>query len=574
MANRTSACLQELVECFYPKVTCSYVLASQVDGDFVPCSCGMGEDCRITKSGHVGCGWLLTMAGPVRFEQRQWLCHTHRKRKFSMFEPTFAKWLYSPGSPYTWDMLQPEPLCIKYGETYYSHDLLTCVITLYESTVTVKQIVDSIQQMWLAQWQAHRASFLRHKAPLTSQDGTPEEKQLRQNIEEDLPAAATPYWVHERGGQNLCVDRSKITDLIMSYFNLFLRPQYDADVKTACQRLCYGISIDETFQIAAKCNVAVLKNSNKPHSRNNIKYVPVPFCLHTVHSSVTQMMVANRWMPTKDNKEKCVAVKSVFQCQADAVPANLPSIVTRFVASDSPAADASMLRSAHKDCFPESDPDHAGDALDVGDDVWHGYWRIARELPSAKQEPRMYAALKKVFHCIYEKASAHDKLPSTDAVINSKDLCSALDSWVDSWDVVKDSALKAVEACKKNAHHFFTFLKHADKLVRFGTTANEHGHWSLNRRMKFASHVRPDHCETAIQYQFFLHNSNCARAAASNKQLSEEDRLLCTGLFVKPDSIPFHHITNQHPCVIPLDRRRTYTADDFQKEFGEPATAG
>jgi len=506
-------------------------MAGQADGDFVPCSCGQGEDCRITSSGYVGCGWLLTMAGPVRMQQRQWMCHTHHKRKFSMFESTFSEWLYSSSSPYTWEELQPEPLFVKYGETYYSYELLTFIITMYENRVTVKQIVDSIQQMWLAQWQANRACFLRHKAPATAQGQIAQD--IRPAIEADLPDAATPYWVHEREGINLCVDRSKITDLIMSYFNLFLRPQYDADVITSCQQLCYGISMDETFKVAAKCNIAVLKNSSKPRTRKNLKYVSVPFCLHTVHSSITQMMVANRWMPAKSNEDKRVAVKTVFQCQADAFAAKLPAIVTRFVASDSPAADANMLRAAHEECFPEGDPNHVGPALDVGDDVWHGYWRIGRELPSAKQEPRMHAALKRVFHCIYEKASAHDKLPSMEAVINSKDLCTALDTWVDAWDVSRDSALKAVEACKKNAHHFSHFLKHADKLVRFGTTANEHGHWSLNRRMKFASHVRPDHCETAIQYQFFLHNSNCARAAANNKQLSEQDRLLCAALFAE-----------------------------------------
>lgn len=83
---------------------------------------------------------------------------------------------------------------------------------------------------------------------------------------------------------------------------MFLQPQYELDLEVAREQLCYGISIDETFKVAVKCRVKT----------EGGKYAAVSYCLHTVHSSCTQIAVACRFMRTKSAMDKAVCIKQIL----------------------------------------------------------------------------------------------------------------------------------------------------------------------------------------------------------------------------------------------------------------------
>jgi hypothetical protein len=351
-------------------------------------------------------------------------------------------------------------------------------------------------------------------------------------------------------------DRSKVYDLLLSYFRMFIKPQYLSDVQLARERLCHGFSMDETFKVAVKCSVL----------HEDGTYIPVSFCFHTLHSSCTQMLVACRFMLTKSAADKAVCVRDVLKTQAAAEQAGRQVCPTVFVATDNPVGDLSMLQSVHESVFPLGHPVHG--QLAVGDDVWHAYHRIGRELPSPAKAPLLHASLKRVFHLVYHKAEAGDSLPA-DAVAGAKELGEALDAWAQQHNL-SQAAKDAVRNCKLNAKYLFSFLPHADCLLRFGTTANEHGNWSVNRKHKFTSHIRPDHAMDSLLWVFFLHSSQCAVNATGNFKLSDADRVLCDTLFLRPVGVPFERIAAQHrpPYIIPLERQRAYTMADAQQDLG------
>lgn len=114
------------------------------------------------------------------------------------------------------------------------------------------------------------------------------------------------------------------------------------------------------------------------------------------------------------------------------------------------------------------------------------------------------------------------------------------------------------------------------RLLRFGTTANEHGHWALNRKFKFVAHMRPDHAVMMVLWVFFLHNAARARASTANFKLSDAQRTLCGSLFVRPGFIPFERLAAQHrpPLILPHNRMRSMTMADAAAVMGMWQDAG
>lgn len=374
-----------------------------------------------------------------------------------------------------------------------------------------------------------------------------------------LPGPAEPFWERLRGGRGIMTDRSKVHDLLLDYFRVFLQPQYERDVLLAREQLCYGISIDETFKVAMKCRVRV----------EGGRYKAVSYCLHTVHSSCTQMAVACRFMRSKSAMDKAVCIRLILQAQTDAEQAGRPAQPTLFVATDNPVQDVSMLRAVHAEFFPEGHAVYG--LLAVGDDVWHAYHRIGRELPGPAKAPGLHKRLKRVFHLIYRKAEEGDTAIDVwdGGVASAAELAKLLREWA-RHHKVGSTVRHAVRNCIRNAKYLFTFLPHAARLLRYGTTANEHGNWSLNRKFKFTSHMRPDHMLCSILWVFYLHSCLCAHAATGNFKLTDEQRALCSTLFVRPVGVPFERLAQQHkaPYIIPMVRHRVYTAADAIKDLG------
>lgn len=228
-----------------------------------------------------------------------------------------------------------------------------------------------------------------------------------------------------------------------------------------------------------------------------------------------------------------------------------------------------MLQAVHREVFKAGHSVHG--QLAVGDDVWHAYHRIGREMPGPAKAPRLHASLKRVFHLIYRKAEEGDTEVDQleGGVANHEQLAEQLKDWAKRHKVSRN-VRSAVRCCTQNAAYLFTFLPHAKRLLRHGTTANEHGNWSLNRKFKFTSHMRPDHMLCTILWVFYLHSCGCAHTATGNFKLTDDQRALCSTLFVRPVGVPFERVAQQlkPPYIIPMARQRGYTAADAVRDLG------
>jgi len=358
--------LEDLLAVYYPTVTAHLVPSGELGTtSFTPGCCGManehGASCSIICKGYADSGWLLTLTGPTPFKQRQYECKTHH-RIFSITDSVFLNWLYGPDSKHTWDDLQPDPLFVKFGQTYYTAELLWYFVSQFEQRVTINQIMHTLHQNWLGIWQERLESFIRHAlAEQPDFDVT------------SLPPPDVPYWVHMRSGHNIATDRSKLMDLLCAYFDMFLQPDFMTDLQTAREQLCYGLSIDETFKVAVKCSIAATRDPAQPPGRDNVVYASPASAVHTIYSSSTQMMVACRFMLTKSAADKAVCVKEVLAAQAAAMATGRAVQCTKYVATDNPVQDFGMLQSVNRDVFGLDVDD-----LSVGDDVWHAYpWHSA-----------------------------------------------------------------------------------------------------------------------------------------------------------------------------------------------------
>lgn len=369
----------------YPHRSASLKVAGRPDDVFVPGCCGhvggagasgsaagavlearysegrvfLGEGCDIVLDGWQPLGKVCEVKGVFPMRARKYRCRTH-KGAFTHFSPGFAGWLYSqqgPGGCSMWDFVRPEPLLVKHGRTYMSQELLASLVIQYENGMEVYGLRNSMQDMWLAQDCANESEYAFH----TGDHFGP-----------------VPWW--EVGSQGKVLsDRRKLTDVLAAYFEHFLSHAFERDMLLAQQRLARGVSTDETFKLSKRCSVWKQKDpipAGQPGDAAAVavaairkgKYEDATFCLHTLYSLVTQMVVGLAFLPDKSNRAKELLFERLFTAQAAAPDA----VFTGYVGSDNPHNDLGMLLSVQERVLPQAAPLH------VGDDLWHVMDRLLR----------------------------------------------------------------------------------------------------------------------------------------------------------------------------------------------------
>ena len=317
-------------------------------------------------------GLLLCVDGPVPFMKQKYWCKVHN-RGFHVFSSDMLRALYRE---HTWEQVQLHPLVLQHEQTYLEPGLMLQLVTSFENRCAIKQIVDNVQGVWAG---VHQQRWL----------------QYRRQQSEVLPEVV-PTWWSQVYGHNVLTDRRKVQAVILDYFATYLEPQFDADVVQLCRHLCAGISIDETFRVAAQCTLWQGEGD-----RAKKKYVQAPYAVHTAHSSVTQLMCGIRLMPSKAAAQKRVLVDEILRHQAGDGCTR-----TVYVATDCPPVDRSMLQEAYTGAFGPG----AG-RVSVGDDQFHAIRRITRPIPVAVL-PAISKGLRKVFHMIYSAQKNRDVLGS------------------------------------------------------------------------------------------------------------------------------------------------------------------
>jgi hypothetical protein len=513
-------------------------------------------------------GFLLSVEGPQPYSIRQYYCTTHGS-KFSMFSGKFAPWLYSEESGYGWDDIRPAPVIVRHGDTCMTAEFLAWVKNMFESNTTVMQIVTIVQKQWRdVYWQ-------RVDEYVGLGMGTASER-------DSLVKGTQPWWVQAAKHQ-VFTDRRKVREIIAAYFATFHKEGFNRDMQIAKEQFCHGLSIDETFRVALKCSLAVRKEDGSVGG-----YRAAPYALQTVHSCVTQMAVHYELMPGKASGDKARGVRSVFEVQA---AAGAKAVMTRFVATDSPPADERMLKEVHADVFQG----RAGaGSVDVGDDQWHVYHRIEKHLPGRSVfDKQAKAALKKCLSDVVQGCKKQWQYAMADPRMEGVELWAwqavcvcwlgdALDEWEAAWAHGPDGpngpnrrnerACAAVAACKENGAYLFKSLAHLGSLGVSGTTANENCHFMLNRRTKFCTHMRPDHCLQLIEYCIWLQNGTCARRCEElGEVLSKEQCTVVSTMFVNPPGIPFREVAGRHKCPYVMEvlpDPRVYDLPEYNAQFG------
>lgn len=527
----------------YPTVYMRLVQAGDRESMMLaPQLCGHGEGCDVTVDGWKPSGVVLGMAGVNPLQQRRYRCSTHH-RVFSVTDTAFCEVAYKPETGFSWHDLQPEPLIVKHGQTYMTAELLWDIVSMFEHRITINQIVHIIQQRWAGVYAQHVRDFMMHN---------------------HVAVSYLPWW-EEHYGHKLFTDRRKMYSVIAAYFDTFLRPRWEAGVLFARRFLCYGISIDETFKLALKCSVKTEDEAGR------VKYRSAPYAVHTAFSSVTQMAVGFRFMPNKSNAEKEMLIREVFEAQA---AYGGSAVVTRFVATDSPVQDRGMLTQLHASVFSKGEQQALAGLVDAGDDLWHVYHRIGKHLTyhCSRLKPSLLALLKRGTDCA--------PVPDGMAIEHYQAVCAGklahdLEVWL-ARHRPNGRAADQVQICIQRLDTLFTFLPHAAKLVRCGTTANEHGNWALNRRCKFVAHMRPDHTELLVMYTMYLLNSMAAAKCGSLTQLPDDVRATAQQLFTRPKGIDFQSVAEagHAPYLLPYaPPQRQYTLAQYEEEFGHAKTS-
>jgi hypothetical protein len=460
---------------------------------------------------------------------------------------------------------------------------------MYERRLELNRILDVVQDLWLSKHQERRQDFLFYS-------GT--------NV------GCIPWWEVEKGHRAF-TDRRKIYALVASVFQHFYRPKYTDCITFARKYLCYGMSTDETYKMALKCKVYVVENGTVR------KYTQAPFALHTMHSLTTGMCVGARFVPNKSGDARAILFAEVLACQA----ACSDGVMTRYVASDSPSQDKGMLVGVHVKAF-EHRP--GAGALDVGDDLWHVHDRVARALPkkdplrgvfkgvlqhgvervrrvrttgrhvpipsTAVNLPRPYDAILHRNQTLVADASHEQQHPDAAAAAAAPKLGVRQQPMTDGdWALVCESKCRhdvqlwldthfregrkvahQVRLCIKNLHWLFAFVPHVERLLHAGTTSNEHNHWTMNRRGKFTTHMRPDHTLLHIEYGMHLFNRNRALMVSSFPLPSAVQGQL-RDLFAQEPGLPMLAVAQrgQVPFILPFSPAvRAYGMQEYHDQFG------
>ena len=519
------------------------------------CACGGtegmedGEECDIGIWQKKRAGWLLDVSKPSPLYVQWYYCRTHG-HYFSCMRPEFLEWLYGGTSGHSWEEVQPNPMVVKHGETYMTSEFLSSLVCKFEQRVTVYQIVEIVQQQWL---ENHKQALADYKRCLS----------VKQRAE--LIGCEEPQWVQERGTQ-LFTDRRTLAMIIRAYFNTFLRDDFERDLQTAREKFCLGISADETFKVALKCSYHVRGEDGKVN-----KYMQAPFCLQTVHSTVTQMAVHCSFLPGKAARDKQAGLRVVMEAQKRC----RRSVKTKYVATDNAHGDQSMVRDLYADVFGASSVSNV-DPVIVGDDQWHGFDRIYKHL-SKRQKFKHKRRLQKVFKLVYQFADEVEPALGNGMSVEEVQAfgCGLFVAELQKWaDGVEDGSAQvgsAVQACKQHAHYLFNFVPVYPEMQVIGTTANENGHFVLNRRTKFTTHMRPDHTIELVEYVMWLYNQKCALQAAECRKLTARQQAAVRGLFQRPSILPFARRAAQGvvPFVLLYSQdAREYSLEDYNLQFG------
>jgi hypothetical protein len=502
-----------------------------------------------------------------------------------------------------WDFVRPEPVVVKHARTFVSADLLASLLVQYENGVDVYKLTKNMQDFWLAQHRLRAAEYTFHTGVLVG---------------------AVPWW-EEHLGHKVLTCRRKMSAMLAAYFVHFLEPAFERDMQLARQYLSYGLSTDETIKLAKRCSVYVKSSAGQAG-----RYESACFCLHTVHSNVTGMVVGYSFMPDKSADAKEEVFRQIFAAQCAVGDA----VVTSYVGSDNPHSDRTMLQAVHRLYFPS-----AARPLDVGDDQWHVMDRIMSKRRSPAYGPMRKSLLGVIKQGVLlaEEGVVRTRLtPSTTSVLPTRllrqppgedggqgdfrwKLCKVVPIASDQppavappsrrfclgsgvpqrltlvlWQRACEGRLRqeltawmlrmvegpmsgcvgelrqALAAALKRLHYLFTFIPHASQMAVYGTTLNEGGHQRVNRRFKIVTHMRPDNTSALLKHRVLLGNSAAAAKAALNKTLPAVVRRLCADLFVHMPGVPFEAAAARGVAPYIMVYRapvREYTCPEYEAQF-------
>ncbi|KAF6250941.1 hypothetical protein COO60DRAFT_1464711 [Scenedesmus sp. NREL 46B-D3] len=279
---------------------------------------------------------------------------------------------------------------------------------------------------------------------------------------------------------------------------------------------------------------------------------------------VCEMVVGLAFLPDKSAAAKEVLFECLFAAQA-AVP---DAVYTRFVGSDSPHSDLSMLRAVQARVLP-----HAP-RLDAGDDLWHVMDRtMSHRRPAAYGEVQLLlvllAVLALLLVMVWLKAMVWLLL------VLSRGVRSVL------WTAVVLSmllVLLAVLVLLLLSPYMVSFevrvwlLLVLSRLLVLAVLVTRHlchGHQGASSLM---SRVPRDKTAALLKHLVYLVISKAAAQAAKNAKLPEAVRHLCGGLFLRAPGIPFEAVAARLgvPYIITFERpQRVYTMVDFQAQFDQ-----
>jgi hypothetical protein len=110
-----------------------------------------------------------------------------------------------------------------------------------------------------------------------------------------------------------------------------------------------------------------------------------------------------------------------------------------------------------------------------------------------------------------------------------------------------------------------------ERLHHFGTTSNEHNHWTMNRRGNFTTHMRPDHTFLHLEYNMFLFNSVRAEQAATFP-VSAEIQQRIRQVFAHVPGLPLAAVAQRGEVPFVLLYEKTvhvYSMQQYVENFGE-----
>ena len=118
-----------------------------------------------------------------------------------------------------------------------------------------------------------------------------------------------------------------------------------------------------------------------------------------------------------------------------------------------------------------------------------------------------------------------------------------------------EQVANAVANAQRNTRHLFTAR---DLMGLQGTTANEHFHWYINRRMLLITSIRPDHLDVLLLWYILCYN-NSLRPKAKSMLLAagrtEEEVACLDSMFLLSHNVPLYTSSSGPAPYIMLETR-------------------